>query len=75
MPRVRRKGRAAKAARRGQIGVAQAGPRRRHKRTRKNEDALDEQERAIKQIRAACAAKTAEVEKARQPHSFVISSR
>ncbi|KAJ1350338.1 hypothetical protein KIN20_006107 [Parelaphostrongylus tenuis] len=72
MPRVRRKGRAAKAARRGQIGVAQAGSRRRHKRARKNEDALDEQERAIKQIRAACAAKTAEVEKARYLYELII---
>uniref|UniRef100_A0A0K0DEY0 Brix domain-containing protein n=1 Tax=Angiostrongylus cantonensis TaxID=6313 RepID=A0A0K0DEY0_ANGCA len=52
MPRTRRKGRAAKAARRGRVG--------------------DVQERAIKQIRTACAAKTAEYEKARQPHSFVI---
>lgn len=71
MPRTRRKGRAAKAARRGLSGVAQA-VQKRHRRARKDEDALDVQERAIKQIRTACAAKTAELEKARQPHSFVI---
>ncbi|VDM71091.1 unnamed protein product, partial [Strongylus vulgaris] len=71
MPRRKRKGRAAKAARRGQLGLGGAAPRR-HRKAKKDEDALDEQERAMKQIRAAGAAKAAEVEKAKQPHSFII---
>ncbi|KAK5984829.1 LiPid Depleted [Trichostrongylus colubriformis] len=71
MPRRKRKGRSAKAARRGLLGVGGASVRR-HRKSKKNDDVLDEQEKAVKQIRAAGAAKAAEDEKARQPHSFVI---
>ncbi|KJH51266.1 putative phage DNA packaging protein [Dictyocaulus viviparus] len=72
MPRTKRKGRGAKAARRGHIGVTTKTAPKRQKRGRKSEDALDEQEKAIKQMRVAAAAKINESMKARQPHSFVI---
>ncbi|KAK6030226.1 brix domain protein [Ostertagia ostertagi] len=71
MPRRKRKGRSARAARRGLLGLGGGAPKR-HRKGKKNDDVLDEQEKAVKQIRAAGAAKAAEDEKARQPHSFVI---
>ncbi|VDL80931.1 unnamed protein product [Nippostrongylus brasiliensis] len=71
MPRRKRKGRSAKAARRGLLGMSGAAARK-SRRAKKTADVLDEQEKAVKQIRAAGAAKAAEIEKAKQPHSFVI---
>lgn len=71
MPRRKRKGRSAKLARRGLSGL-NAGAPRRHKKGKKTDDALDDQEKAVKQIVAAGKAKATEDDKARQPHSFVI---